>query len=151
MIKYTLQILLISMLVTSCSNIKPYEMHGKNNLIASSKTDDDVEAAIDIYHVDKACKYNYKGTITLENGINKISLTENRLNYLVVSFSTSSFWASSSSSMSQDMMIKPNKNYNYKLDLSYIDNIYNVELKKTKLRSKKTIEVDITAGHKCLK
>jgi len=149
MIKQIIEILLISLMMTACSNIKPYQATHKNNFFVNSKTDNDVKSSIDIYQVDKACKYIYKGTVSLEQGKNKIGLKNNEDNYLVVSFTTSSFWASSTSSMSQDMMIKPDKGYTYKLDLSYLDNIYNIELKKTQPGSNKTITIDTLSPHRC--
>jgi len=148
MIKRLSGILIISAMLTACSNVKPYDSTYKKNLYINSKTDDDVNAAIDIYHVNNSCKYDYKGTVTLKDGKNRIGLKENQANYLVVSFTTSSFWASSTSSMSQDMTIKPNKKYSYKLNLSYMDDIYNIELKKTHLKSKRT-SIVITENSMC--
>lgn len=144
-----IKVLLVSLLLSGCSNIKPYQSSSNKNLLVKSNTDEEVKAAIDIYHIDKSCKYAYKGTVSLNKGKNKIGLRPNTLNYLVVSFTTSSFWASSTSSMSQDMTIKPDKKHNYNLNLSYIDNIYNIELSRTHMKSRKTVALDINTANTC--
>ena len=132
------------------SNIKPYSSNAGKNMVVNTKTDPDVSAAIDIFHVDEKCQLSYQGTVDLEASRTKLGLQNNRSHYLVVSFSSSSFWAGRSSSMSQEIAITPSGKFNYILDLSYLDNIYNVELKQKSLRSKKISVVESTQLKQCM-
>lgn len=129
MFRLFLVVSIVVSFMTACSNnIRPYKTAVANNLFLQSRTDSDVTAELDIYHVGSNCTLDYLGTVNLQD-VKKTGLLVNRLTSLVIRFTTSSFWSSSSSSMSQEVLLKPNKGSRYYLDTSYVDNIYNVEIK----------------------
>ena len=46
--------------------------------------------------------------------------------YLVVSFTSASFWSNRSGQINYDFTLLPREAYRYTIDVSYLDNIYNV-------------------------
>lgn len=148
MYKHIIIYLLGISLLTSCSNIRPYKMSGQHNLSITSNTESSVKTAIDIYKVDNSCKLNYQGTVSIDKQNTSVSLPDGQKTYLVISFSSSSFWSSSSSSMSQETLLKPLKGNNYQLKLSYFDDIYNIEL-SSKKKNRKPVEIALKGLENC--
>ena len=138
MIKYLAIILMSLGLATGCSNVKPYKSLSTDNLFLKAKTDPDVKAAVDIYGVDKTCKLTYQGTVDVDNKLKKVGIPINKPSYIVISFSKSSFWSGQSSSMSQETLLTAKKGYRYQMDLSYMDAIYDIELKRIHNKSGKS-------------
>ena len=129
--KYLLIVIVFAGLATGCSNnVKPYNSTAPENLYIRAKTDSDVKAAIHIYAVDKACNLTYQGTVDVENNIKKAGIPIGKPSYLVISFSKSSFWSGQSSNMSQETLLEAKKGYRYEINLSYVDAIYDIELKR---------------------
>ena len=136
--------------VSGCgSNIKPYSSSAEANLFINIKTDPDIKTSIDIYYLGNNCKLSYRGTVNLENSKQSIGLKINQVQYLVVSFFSSSFWAGRSSSMSQEITLNPSADNQYIMNVSYLDNIYNVDIKKRNRRSKRLVEIDINSVTHC--
>lgn len=146
---YLIIIFLCVGLLTGCSNVKPYESSSPENLYLKAKTDSDVKATVDIYTVDKACKLNYQGTVNIENKLEKVGIPMNKPSYLVISFSKSSFWSGQSSSMSQEALIWTKKGYRYQMDLSYVEAIYDIELKRVHHKSGKSRVMDLEGIASC--
>lgn len=149
MYKYIALLFICTALQTGCSNVKPYNYNAQSNLFITSKIDPDVKSAIDIYHVNNSCEPGYKGTVSLDRQKISLALENNQPHYLLISFSSSSFWTGRSSSMSRDMLLIPSANNHYLLNVSYIDDIYNVELKEKNLRSKKVTTVETKHLNAC--
>ncbi len=121
---------------SGCSNLKTYQLSGSTKLLINSKTDSGIKTEVDVYHVNTSCQLSYQGTITVDNSPLEKSLSQKNAHYLVVRFSSSSFFTGSHS-MSKDLMFKPATGKRYYLDLSYIDDIYNIELKESRTSSNK--------------
>ncbi len=149
MTKYLAIIFVCVGLASGCSNVKPYKSSSPENLSLKAKTDSDVKAAVDIYSVDKACKLTYQGTVDVENKLEKVGIPVNKPSYLVVSFSKSSFWSGQSSSMSQEALLTPKKGYRYQMNLSYVDHIYDIELKRIHRKSGKSRVIDTVGLGAC--
>ena len=128
--------------VSGCSNVKPYTGAMAENLTINVNTDPEVQTSIDIYSVDKACKADYQGTLSVERRTQQTGLPVNQPSYLVVSFATSSFWSGGSSRMSQETLLTPKKGYRYQYDLSYIDGIYNIELRQIHRKTGKAKQLE---------
>jgi hypothetical protein len=141
-------------LITGCSGLKPYPNDLEKNIFVSTKTDSgsilsDIEASVDIFDVDKNCKLIYKGTVDLEKPITEIGLATGRASYLGFIFKTTGFLAPSTSSMSYYTLLKPRKKYRYNINVSYEDNIYDVEIRETQSRKQKGKEIKRTDLSNC--
>lgn len=113
------------LLVSGCSSTKLYEDELTHNLEVNSKTDS-VEATLDIYSVGMQCESEYLGTVALDRNSTKLGIAMEKPSYLIVGFASSSFWSNSSGFISYDFTLLPRKAFRYEVDVSYIDNIYNV-------------------------
>lgn len=141
MIRICVLLLVSASFLASCSNVKPYQTSANDNFFITSETDSDVTAEMDVYSVGNNCKLDYQGTLALTGEIAS-GLFVNKLIYLRIRFSTSSFWSSSSTSMSRDILLRPQPANKYNMDVSYIDNIYNVDLKATHRQSKRSRTIE---------
>jgi hypothetical protein len=151
--KLIFSLLCLSILLSACSSsgIKPYSSELKNNIQVRTKTSTEsyfssIKARVDIYQVDKDCKVNYQGSVKLDKPVVDIGIAEARNSYLVFGFASSSFLGGDSS-ISYDTLLKPRKGYTYEIEVSYADNIYNVEMfelgrKKSVKRQIETAELD---------
>ncbi len=119
--------LFTALLINGCSAIKPYKTELPQNLVVNSRVES-VEATLDIYRVGNQCETEYLGTIALDRDILKLGIATGQASYLVVGFAGSSFWGNSSSYTSYDITLLPRKAHRYEVAVSYIDDIYNVDL-----------------------
>lgn len=142
-------LLTLMVFVIGCSNIRPYRTAVANNLVVDSNTESGVEAELDIYHVSKSCQLQYQGTLTLKNGSTDVGLSNGRLHYLVVRFTSSSFWSGRSSSISQETLLRVERGVRYDMDVSYVDAIYNVALSAKDLKRNQSAEVLLTDLNAC--
>ena len=101
-----------------------------------------VRAAVDIYRVDADCKTEYEGTVQLNNPSLDVGIPSSRLSYLVFVFARSGFLSSSSSTITYNTLLKPRVGYNYDITVSYVDDIYNVVIRETDPRTKKSCEIE---------
>lgn len=108
-----------------CATTRHYKDTLPHNLKVTSKIES-VKAALDIYSVGQQCKITYLGTVDIDQDLLEIGIATGKASYLVVSFTSSSFWSSSSGFTHYDISLLPRKAYRYLIDVSYIDNIYNV-------------------------
>lgn len=112
--------------LAACSGIKPYHNPAQPNLQVQVNTE--VDTYLHIYAIQQNCQLNYQGSVELDKPRLDISLPVSENSYLVFTFSSSSFWSSSSGSMNYETQLKPRKGYRYEAQVSYIENIYNIEL-----------------------
>ena len=101
----------------------------------------DIVVAVDIFDVDANCKPTYKGTVALDKPLTEVGLATNRTSYLGFIFKTEGFFSSSTNSMSYYTLLKPRKQYRYNINVSYEDNIYDVEIRETRSRKHKGKEI----------
>ena len=128
-------LLLVGFLV-GCSGIKSYPNTLAKNLHIQTETDSgsffsSVRAAVNIYRVDARCQLEYQGTVDLDESSVAVGIPSDRSSYLVFDFASSSFLANSRSSISYETLLEPVAGYNYDIEVSYIDDIYNVEIRET--------------------
>jgi len=115
----------ITLLASGCSSTKLYKDVLTHNLEVNSKTDS-VEAILDIYSVGMQCESEYLGTVALDRNSIELGIVMGKPSYLIVGFASSSFWSNSSGFISYDFTLLPREAFRYEVDVSYIDNIYNV-------------------------
>ncbi len=133
--RYILVALIALIAVSGCSNIKPYQALGSTNLVINAKSDEGIKTEVDVYLVNRGCTLDYQGTLTPDNNTLDTRLQQGEINYLVVRFSSSSFFTGSHS-MSQEILFRPDKRNRYHLNLSYIDSIYDINLKQISSKSR---------------
>jgi hypothetical protein len=140
--------------LTGCSGVKTYPNNLKKNLYITTTTESgsffsSVNAAYDIYRVKTACTLEYQGTVELDKPSLSVGGPPDKLSYLVFGFSSSSFLASTSGSISYETLLKPRKGYRYKINVSYIEDIYNVEIRETHPRKSTSREIDMAGLNNC--
>lgn len=113
------------LLASGCSSTKLYKDVLTHNLEVNSRTDS-VEVNLDIYSVGMQCESEYLGTVALDRDSIELGIAMEKPSYLIVGFASSSFWSNSSGFISYDFTLLPRKAFRYEVDVSYIDNIYNV-------------------------
>jgi hypothetical protein len=139
---FYIALLLTLCMLTACSGIKTYSSNMGKNLHVTTKTDSSVDAAIDVYRVETDCSIKYSGTIKLNNSNVDIGIPAGRSSYLVFSFSSSGFF-SGSSTTTYSTLLRPRSDQNkYDIDVSYIENIYNVVIHEGKRGSSKSREIE---------
>jgi hypothetical protein len=140
--------LLTVSLLAGCLGIKPYPNTLDKNLHIQTETNtgsffSKVRAAVDIYRVDADCKTQHEGSVQLNEPSVDVGIPSHRLSYLVFVFSTSSFLAGSSSTITHDTLLKPRAGYNYDIKVSYIDNMYNVAIRETHPRTSASRDIEL--------
>jgi hypothetical protein len=140
--------------LAGCSGIKTYQSPQHKNLHIKTETDSGsifskVRAAVDIYRVDADCKTEYEGTIQLKTLYVNVGIPSSRLSYLVFVFSSSGLLSSSSSTITYNTLLKPRVDYNYDIKVSYINDIYNVAIRETDPRMKKSREIELKDLNDC--
>jgi hypothetical protein len=133
---YIIGVLILCFILTGCSGMRPYpNTFAKNLYIKTEKESGSifskVRTAVEIYRVDERCQIKYEGTVRLDRPLVEVGIPSDRLSYLIFNFSCSSFLANSSSSISQDTLLKPRAGYQYDIKVSYIEDIYNVMIRET--------------------
>lgn len=141
-------------LLASCSGIKTYPNNLEQNVFISTTTNSgsvftSINATVDIYRVKPDCTLVYQGTVQLDKPSVTVGLPADKFSYLVFGFASSSFLASSNSSISSETLLKPRRGYQYQIDVSYIDNIYNVELRESSPRKSAWRAIDTVALRTC--
>jgi len=140
--------------LTGCSGIKTYPNNLDKNLYITTTTESgsffsSVNAALDVYLVNRDCSLEYQGTIKLEKTSVNVGIPTDKSSYLVFGFASSSFLANSSGSISQETLLKPRKGYRYKINVSYIDDIYNVDIRETHPRKSTSREIETVGLNTC--
>lgn len=129
-------LLLAVSVLAGCSGIRSYPNTLDKNLHIRTETKSGslfstVRAAVNIYRVDASCKAEYLGTLELDRPSVVVGIPPGRSSYLVFTFASFSFLANSSSTIRYDTLLKPGAGYHYDIQVSYIDDIYNVVIRET--------------------
>jgi hypothetical protein len=153
-IHHTSILLFLFSLLMGCSGIKTYPNTANKNFHIKTETDSGsmlskVRTAVNIYRVDADCKTEYEGTVQLKSRSVDIGIPAERLSYLVFVFSSSGFLSSSSSTITYDGLLKLNADYLYDVKVSYVDDIYNVVIRETDPRNKKSREIELKDLNEC--
>jgi hypothetical protein len=110
-----LLILLIALLLTACSGVKPYPNTGNKNFSVKIEPDSaaallkDAGATLDIYSVNPDCATLYKGTVRLEQPVTEIALPPGQPSHLVFVLGV----LSGSSDVSYKTLLEPRAGYRY--------------------------------------
>ena len=141
---------LISMVLLAggCSSTKLYKDVLTHNLEVNSKTDS-VKATLDIYSVGEQCEYEHLGIVTLDKSSIELGIAVGKPSYQIVGFASSSFWSSSSGFISYDFTLLPRKAFRYAVDVSYMDDIYNVTVYEVSQLTGKKREMEVAELQNC--
>ena len=146
-------LLLFTGLISSCAGIKPYPNTLKKNITIKTSSNGGflttVNVQVHISKVDKNCQGEYIGTVKLTSPVEKVGLQTGKWSYLSFNFATSTFLGGSNTSISLGTLLKPRKGHTYDLDVTYFENIYNVEIFEKNPRGKKTREIDLRNLQDC--
>ncbi|MDX1406370.1 MAG: hypothetical protein R3192_17695 [Woeseiaceae bacterium] len=122
----------LSLLLVGCSGLKPYRSSHEKNLFITTDTEQGffsgVDAALDIYSMRTECDVDYQGTVELSNSRVEVGLPQGVPAWLVFRFESSAFFSNTRSSMGYDVALYPEYGQVYDVNVSYHDNIYNVEV-----------------------
>ena len=145
---YLIGLLIAVSLLTGCSGIKPYPNTLTKNLRIRTETESGsifskVRADVEIYRVDESCQIKYEGNVSLDKPLVEVGIPSDRLSYLVFTFSSSSFFAGTSGTISRNTLLKPLADYNYDIKVSYKEDIYNVMIQETNPRKSKSREIEL--------
>ena len=120
----------------SCSGLKPYQNTPDNNLHVHTAADSgswfsSVRAAVDIHRVTRDCRTAYEGTVQLNRPAVDVGIPPNRWSRLVFVFASSGFLANRSGSITYETHLKPRGGYQYDVQVTYKDDMYNVAVRET--------------------
>ena len=121
-------------------------------MFVKTKVDSGVEARIDIYEMDeKKCEGDYAGTVNLNELNTKFGLKNSTLSYLDFRFISSGFFSATTNSSGMSTLIKPRKGRRYDISVSYEDNIYDIEIREKRSKTKKGRLLNIVPLQACKK
>lgn len=132
---YLLGLMAVVGVLVGCSGKYAYPNTLSKNLHIQTETESgsffsSVRAAVGIYRVDEHCKIEYQGTVDLDERPIAVGIPSGRPSYLVFEFASSSFLANSSRSITYETLLVPVAGRDYRLRVSYLDDIYNVEIRE---------------------
>jgi hypothetical protein len=132
---YITAILLLISFLAGCSGVKTYPDTLAKNMNIQTKTDSSfistVRATVSIYRVDADCQLEYQGTVKLDKRSVAVGIPSGRSSYLVFGFASSSFLFNARSTISYETLLRPVAGHIYDVNVSYVDDIYNVEILET--------------------
>ena len=128
---------LITGLLVGCSGKYTYPDTLAKNLHIQTETESgsifsSVRAALGVYQVDDQCRIEYQGTVDLDGRPVSVGIPSGRPSYLVFEFASSSFLANSRRSISYETLLLPVAGRDYDIKVSYMDDIYNVEIRESR-------------------
>ena len=133
---FIMRCLCTTVLLAGCSGIKSYQNTPDTNFHVRTAADSgswfsSVRAAVDIHRVGTTCQTDYEGTVQLNRPTIDIGIPPNRWSHLVFVFSSSSFWANRSGTITYETLMKPRAGYHYEVKVTYRDDMYNVSVRET--------------------
>jgi hypothetical protein len=133
--------------IAGCSGLKPYQNTPHNNLHIRTAADSgswfsSVHAAVDIHGVGTDCQTVYEGTVQLNQPTIDIGIPPNRWSQLVFVFATTSFLGNRSGSITHETFLKPRSGYQYVVQVTYRDDMYNVAVRETHPSSSVSREIE---------
>ena len=126
-------IITLSCLLAACSGLKTYRSDYQKNLFITTQAEargwlSGVDASLDIYRMQDNCDVDYQGTVNLGDSLVEVGVPAGQPAYLVFRFESSTFLSNSHSSMGYDVALYPEYGQVYDVNVTYRDNIYNVEV-----------------------
>ena len=112
----------------------PNELPEKNLSIrtTTSKTStfSSVRAALAVHSVDEQCRTRYLGTVELDKPSVTVGIPDDRWSYLVFDFASAGFLGGTRGRISRGMLLKPQADHRYEIDVTYLDDMYNVVVRE---------------------
>jgi len=135
-------LLLLMMFLSACSGLKTYPNSLGKNLTIHTRADSgsmfsSLAVSLDIYKVDAQCELHYEGTVKLDRDTLEVGLPVNQPSLFVFVFNGSTFLASRSSRMEYQTLFMPRGRTKYRVDVHYIDDIYDVIIRAQRSGRKK--------------
>lgn len=120
--------------LTACSGLQTYPNNLDKNLnvrtqLQSGSAFSKVRASMSIYQVNSKCQIEYEGTVKLDEQRVPVGIPAGRWSYLVFDFSSSGFLSNTSTNTSSRTLLNPRAGKHYDIDVSYLDDIYNVTIR----------------------
>lgn len=138
--------LLAVLLLAACSGVKTYPEAASKNVHLHTRVVDgsimtSMRADLDIFTVDAKCETSYVGTVELGKPAVDIGIPPGQLTYLVFVFSSKGMLGGVHGSTTYETLLRPRAGYEYRAEVRYVDDIYNVDLFETLPRSKQGHEL----------
>ena len=140
--------------LSGCSGMKLYQNTPDKNLHLHTAAESgswfsSVRAAVDIHRLTADCRTAYEGTVQLNRPTVDVGVPPEWWSRLVFVFASSSFLANRSGSMTYETLLKPRSGYQYEIDVTYRDDMYNVVVRETQPGSSVVHEVQPNDGRAC--
>lgn len=134
--RLSLFLLLVPALLAGCSGVKTYPEQPNKNMHVRTKLDaggvmSSVRADLDIYTVDAKCETQYAGSVELDRANVDIGIPPGQPVYLMFVFSSKGMLGGVRGSTSYATLLRPRAGYEYRADVRYVDDIYNVDMFET--------------------
>lgn len=125
--------LLSALMLAGCSGMKTYPDVANKNVHLRTKVVDgsvmtSMHAGLDIYTVDAKCETIYVGTVELDKPAVDIGIPPGQLTYLMFVFSSKGMLGGVNSATTYETLLRPRAGYEYRAEVRYVDDIYNVDL-----------------------
>lgn len=129
-------VLVLVAFLAGCAGTRPYHSNLDRNLqlsavAESSRVLSTMTVAVDIYSVTPDCSIDYQGTVDFGAEPIRTGIPVDRTSYLVFKFLDASFWTNSSSTLSYDAVLVPKPGGDYRIEASYLDDIYDVVIRES--------------------
>lgn len=139
--------LLSVLLLAGCSGVKTYpDMASKNVHVRTKLVEErmfgSIRADLDIYSVDKKCEAQYLGTVELDKASVDFGIPPGQQTYLVFVFSSKGMLGSAKGSTTYATLLQPRAGFEYRAEVRYLDDIYNVDLIETQPGKKSGRELE---------
>lgn len=140
--------------LAGCSGKYTYPNTLAKNLYIETTTDSSsvfssVRAAMGVYRVDEHCRIEYQGTVDLDSSSISVGIPAGKPSYLVFEFASSNFLASSRRSITYETLLVPVAGRDYRLEVSYVDDIYNVHIRESQSGEIATRKIPRRDLHSC--
>lgn len=138
---------LLSVLLAGCSGVKAYPDLASKNVhlhtrLVEERMFGSVRADLEVYSVDARCETQYLGTVELDRANVDIGITPGQQTYLVFVFSSKGMLGSAKGSTTYATLLRPRIGFEYRAEVRYLDDIYNVDLIETQPGKKSGRELE---------
>lgn len=140
--------------IVSCTELQVYpDSYNKNLIIRtiakSASRSSAIKVTLDIYKVDNKCNAKYLGTVRLDSAETNVGIPVNQATFLVFNFNSISMFSSKTSSVSERTLLMPKKDNYYRINVTYVDDIYSVQIKRSRPGSQRSRSIPLTGFLNC--
>jgi hypothetical protein len=127
---------LIPALLAGCAGVKTYPNTLEKNVSIRSETVSgsalfQVKTTLGVHRVDERCQLEFEGVVELDKPSMGLGVPTDRWNYLVFTFSGSSFLGGSNTSINRETLFRARPGHRYDIAVSYRKDIYHVTIRET--------------------